>query len=54
VESYSSAARPIQDLADPENAKEVAAGQEIAQMAGMRGLASLWVEEWVRANAAPQ
>jgi len=52
-EIYSAAARPIRDLADGANAiKEVATGQRIAHMAGMRALASQWEEDWARGHAA--
>ena len=39
-ETYNAVARLICDLADPENAEEVAAGQRIVHMAGMRALVS--------------
>jgi len=53
-ETYSSAARPIRDLAgESEDLKEVAAGQRIAHMAGIWALGSRWDEEWARARAAP-
>ena len=52
-ETYSAAARPIRDLADGANAiEEVAAGQRIAHMAGMRPLGSQWEEDWACGHAA--
>ena len=55
-ETYSAAARPIRDLADDANAiEEVAAGQRIAHMPGMRALGSQWEEDWARGHAvSPQ
>ena len=53
-ETYSAAARPIWDLAgDAVAIEEVAAGQRIAHMAGMRALGSRWEEEWACASQAP-
>jgi len=53
-ETYSRAARPIQALAGETNTLgEVAAGQRIAHIAGMRALESRWEEEWDCARAAP-
>jgi len=55
-ETYSAAARPIRDLADDAIAiEEVATGQRIAHMAGMRALGSQWEEDWARGHAvSPQ
>jgi len=53
-ETYSTAARPIRDLAgDADVIEEVAAGQRIAHMAGIRALGSRWEEEWACASQAP-
>jgi len=53
-ETYSAVARPIRDLAgDADAIEEVAAGQRIAHMAGMRVLGSRWEEEWACASRAP-
>jgi len=52
-ETYSAADRPIRDLADDANTiEEVAAGQRIAHMAGMRALGSQWEEDWACSHAA--
>ena len=53
-ETHSAAARPIRDLAgDAVAIEEVATGQRIAHMAGMRALGSRWEEEWACASQAP-
>ena len=52
-ETYSAAARPIRDLAEDAGAiEEVAAGQRIAHMVGMRALVSQWEEDWNRGQTA--
>jgi len=52
-ETYSAAARPIRDLAGDAGAvEEVAVGQRIAHMAGMRALGSQWEEDWACGHAA--
>jgi len=51
-ETYSAAPRPIRDLANDADAiEEVAAGQKIAHMAGIRALGSQWEENWARSHA---
>jgi len=52
-ETYSATARPIRDLAaDADAIEEVATGQRVAHMAGMRALGSQWEEDWAHGHAA--
>ena len=54
VATYDAAASPIEFLArDSEDLAEVAAGQSIAHMAGMRALEEEWEESWPRGQGPP-